>query len=264
MQRSGEGRVFTAEVQRRRKLDPEGASHGVNMADVMVAIQSLRVDVASLGERFDAGLEAVKKADAPEGEPIPGTPEAQEVIDRHQRELAEVRVLKIELNALAHSIETTKKEIALLRAESEDGDRLSTVANELDAVVDATEGATDTILDNVEKIAGLASQIQAQEQDSYLRHVADEIQELTVNVFEACNFQDLTGQRITKVVNTMKFIEQRVDRMMEIWGRDTFNELPVESEEEKQRGHDDEARLLNGPQDTGKGISQDEIDRLFD
>ncbi|HAQ00066.1 MAG TPA: hypothetical protein DCQ35_08595, partial [Rhodospirillum rubrum] len=76
---------------------------------------------------------------------------------------------------------------------------------------------------------------------------------------EACNFQDLTGQRITKVVNTMKFVEERVDKMMAIWGRESFRDL----EEDPPMIAAGDNRLLNGPQDVGKGISQDEIDRLF-
>ncbi|MCF8479821.1 MAG: protein phosphatase CheZ [Rhodospirillum sp.] len=259
---------FTAEIQRRRLSgSPEKAT--VDNAQLLAEIRALTVEVKALESRMDGLPVAVAEA-APVAVPfITATEraEAEELRVKKERDFGEIRLLKIELNALAHSIETTKKEISLLMAQSDEGDRLTTVTNELDAVVSATERATDSILDQVEVIGNLTSQIQAQEKDSFIRQLADEIQESTMGIFEACNFQDLTGQRITKVVNTMKYVEQRVDRMMEIWGRDTFNDLPIEPEAVAKRGGVDrgeENRLLNGPQDTEKGISQDEIDRLFD
>ena len=84
-----------------------------------------------------------------------------------------------------------------------------------------------------------------------------------VSIFEACNFQDLTGQRIGKVTATMKFIESHITVMMDIWGGiDAI------------RGHapaiagdrDGDALPLNGPKTTGDAghASQNDIDALFD
>ena len=92
--------------------------------------------------------------------------------------------------------------------------------------------------------------------------VATDIQDQVVQIFEACNFQDLTGQRITKVVNTLKFIEDRIVKMMEIWGGlDSFKDIEVERIAEATG----DAALLNGPKleaDAGHA-SQDDIDALF-
>src|SRR6267154_1076994 len=88
------------------------------------------------------------------------------------------------------------------------------------------------------------------------------IQERVVKVFEACNFQDITGQRISKVVGTWKFIEGHVEQMMNIWGgMDAFKEFLPEAPPERQG----DAALLNGPkleEDVGH-VSQDDIDALF-
>ncbi|RMF05696.1 MAG: hypothetical protein D6773_04985, partial [Alphaproteobacteria bacterium] len=89
------------------------------------------------------------------------------------------------------------------------------------------------------------------------------IQELVVQIFEACNFQDLTGQRITKVVRAFQFIEERVTRMMEIWGGiESFKEIEVVDPPKR----DGDAALLNGPAlETDEDVaSQDDIDALFD
>ena len=88
------------------------------------------------------------------------------------------------------------------------------------------------------------------------------MQERVIKIFEACNFQDLTGQRITKVVGTLKFIETHILRMMEIWGGlEAFK--GIEAETIAQRKGD--ARLLNGPRIAGESghASQDDIDAMF-
>src|SRR5438874_2486342 len=48
--------------------------------------------------------------------------------------------------------------------------------------------------------------------------LSSDIRDQVVRIFEACNFQDLSGQRIAKVLETLQFVEDRVARMMEIWG----------------------------------------------
>ncbi|MGC2856827.1 hypothetical protein ACM64Y_15250 [Novispirillum sp. DQ9] len=177
-----------------------------------------------------------------------------------QRQKEEVDLLKMELRALAHSIQDTKREIAALRTREEETDRLLAVTSELDAVVGATEGATEGILDAAEKIDTIAHNLRSHGDDKYIASLADDIIEHVLTIFENCNFQDITGQRITKVVNTLKFVEERVDRMIEIWGSDAFEGLRNSVAD----GEDEDRRLLNGPQLAKAGISQDEIDKLFD
>ena len=61
------------------------------------------------------------------------------------------------------------------------------------------------------------------------------MQERVIKIFEACNFQDLTGQRITKVVATLKFIETHIVRMMEIWGGlEAFKDIEAETIAERE------------------------------
>jgi chemotaxis protein CheZ len=182
------------------------------------------------------------------------------ILRQYERQREEVNLLKMELKALANSIQETKREIAQLRSGEEDSDRLNAVTSELDAVVGATERATDGILDAAEKIDTIAHTLKANSADAYSSHLAEEVTEHVMTIFEHSNFQDITGQRITKVVNTLKFVEERVDKMIEIWGREAFQDMLDEDEPSV----DEDNRLLNGPQQAGAGISQDEIDKLFD
>lgn len=78
-------------------------------------------------------------------------------------------------------------------------------------------------------------------------------------IFEACNFQDLTGQRITKVVGALKHIETKIGALMHALGEEIGAPPPAPADDE-----DPEKKLLNGPQMPGQGVSQDDIDRLFD
>jgi len=111
---------------------------------------------------------------------------------------AEVSMLKTELRALAVCIEQTKQEIAALRPKDSDEDRILAVTFELDAIVEATEGATQSILEAAEKIESLTSEIASHGDDAYVKRLAEDINESVITMFEACNFQDITGQRITK------------------------------------------------------------------
>ena len=193
---------------------------------------------------------------------ITPTDEAQRVLDTYQTQLAEMQKLKGELVIIHNAISRTKQEIATLHVTGFHGQQMSRMTHELDAVVDGTEQATQTILSMVEEIDQIASTLIDSAPNEAEREVGRNIQERVVRVFEACNFQDITGQRISKVVNTWKFIEGHVGQMMDIWGGlDAFKEFIPEAPPEPE-GDD---ALLNGPkleEDVGH-VSQDDIDALF-
>ena len=188
--------------------------------------------------------------------------DAQRLLESYQAQLAEMQKLKNELVIIHNAITRTKQEIATLHVSGFTGEQASRMTHELDAVVSGTEQATQTILSMVEEIDGIASSMIDGEKEQEDKALGQEIQDRVVKVFEACNFQDITGQRISKVVNTWKFIEGHIGQMMEIWGgidafKDFIPEAPAEPE-----GDD---ALLNGPKlenDVGHA-SQDDIDALF-
>ena len=156
----------------------------------------------------------------------------------------------------------SKQEIATLHVTGFHGQNVSRMTHELDAVVSGTEQATQTILEMVEDVDQFASTMIEQGKDDAEKTMGREIQDRVVKVFEACNFQDITGQRISKVVNTWKFIEKHVVEMMEIWGGvEAFKEF-IPEEPPKPEGDD---ALLNGPklEDDEGHASQDDIDALF-
>jgi chemotaxis protein CheZ len=187
---------------------------------------------------------------------------SQRVIDAFRREMSEAHKLKAELDAIHAAIERTKLEIATVHHSGFRGRQMIRVTGELDAVVQGTLDATDAILTAAETIDRDAQTLEASCKTKQDRQSAADIQEQVIKIFEACNFQDLTGQRITKVVSTLAFIEERIIRMMEIWGGiETFQDVAVEAHTSPMG----DAALINGPKlaaDLGHA-SQDDIDALF-
>ena len=88
----------------------------------------------------------------------------------------------------------------------------------------------------------------------------DQISAHSADVFEACSFQDITGQRITKVVNSVTYVEDRVNALINVRGKEEIERIEVQPEIEMT----EEEKLLRGPALDGEGITQDKIDKFFD
>lgn len=174
----------------------------------------------------------------------------------------EINRMRVEVAEIAHRIEGTKREIAQLRHPLASDDRLLAASEELGAIVDATESATSDIFTEVEQVEEIARELQSLIADDYQMQRVNQIADLCTRIYEACSFQDLTGQRITKVVRTLSFIEERVNAMMAIWGHKALEEMPLPEEQHRV----DEGVVLHGPSGAeGSGTaSQDDIDALFD
>jgi chemotaxis protein CheZ len=211
-------------------------------------------DALSRHDEIMAELRALRSIIAPHGP-------TEHLFDPHRSEMAEARKLKAELDAIYEAINRTKREIASLHVNSFEGSEMARVSDQLDAVVNGTQGATEQILTAAEFIDQAANSLAAAMKDEHDRALAHDVQEHVIKIFEACNFQDLTGQRISKVVAALKFIECHVVRMMEIWGGiESFQGLSPTA-----TGNAQEGQLINGPKLDGDlgHASQDEIDALF-
>ncbi len=176
---------------------------------------------------------------------------------RHEQAASAVRhveVLRRELQDMSASIVQARREIAAIRPQ-DGADRIATAANELDAIVMSTERASIEILGGAERIQVAADALRKEGAPEAL--VAT-IEMEVMSIFTACSFQDLTGQRTTKVVNALRYIEQRILALMGLWGVDGVRseELPAGPQDLRPDAH-----LLNGPCDDGVG--QDDVDRLL-
>lgn len=159
-----------------------------------------------------------------------------------------------ELEALATYIRQAKQEIAAIKPKDISATHIPTATDELDAVVGATEEATNKIMDVCDEISALAG--------SCAPDVQEKLIACTTRIFEACNFQDITGQRITKVVQTLKHIDGKIEALVKALGDELHH-----SEHHLHHIHPDssdpEQALLNGPQLPQNAMDQDTIDKLL-
>ncbi len=110
--------------------------------------------------------------------------------------------------------------------------------SELEAVVVATESAANSIMEAAEAIADWASGGQ-RDPAALLAKVND--------IFEACSFQDLTGQRLRRAIEHLQNVEAMLDRMVS----------PQAAAEEAAKP------VITSTGGSGPDIDQSEIDRLL-
>lgn len=172
----------------------------------------------------------------------------------------QINRIQLDLADMQDAISRTKQEIAQIKNEADDGDRFTEASNELDAIINQTEGATQNILNTTEKIQELAWTLREQGVDE---KVCDSIDEHSTDIYMACSFQDLTGQRTQKVVQVLRYLEARINEMMSIWG---VEDVDMEGERDTLNPEDTrpDAHLLNGPQLENKAFDQNDIDALMD
>ncbi len=170
--------------------------------------------------------------------------------------------LRSEILNLVHYVQRLREEIAAVARRQEGQTTFESMSDQLDAIVSSTGTATHTILESVEGIVEAVEELREHPEAGAVDKLCDRIDEKAVQAMEACSFQDIAGQRVSKIVRSLRFIEERVEAMAELWGREEIEalsqELPVEAEEMSG------AERLEGPQLPGAAISQDEIDKLFD
>jgi len=170
----------------------------------------------------------------------------------HDDELSNVAV---ELRELLDYISSAKAELVGMQPKSLSHRDIPDANVELDAVVKASEDAASTIMDVAEVISNVAEEIDDE--------LAAKLNDASTELFQASSFQDLTGQRISKVTKTLNHMEERLNALAEAIGDDFVaeSEEGIETDEEGVAVNDDD--LLHGPQLEGEGNSQAEIDAIL-
>ncbi|WP_300554457.1 protein phosphatase CheZ, partial [Maricaulis sp.] len=156
-----------------------------------------------------------------------------------------------EFHYIADYISRTRDEIAALRPNDIKSERIPSAGAELEAVVTDTEKATETIMSAAESVL-------CDEEADYDAYRA-KVEAKMMEIIENCSFQDLAGQRVSKVVNSLRHVESRVARFAEVMGVHDADTTVQETDEEKRARE----QLLNGPALNGPETSQDDIDAFF-
>lgn len=163
----------------------------------------------------------------------------------------------LDLMDMSAAIERTRQELAALASDQMPEGRITIAGNELDAVVESTEVATQSILTAAEKIQETAWVLREHGTDALS---CDELDAKATDIYLACSFQDLTGQRIAKVVQTLRYLDGRINAMLDTLG---ITPAPMDATSSPPVEHEDGRHLLNGPARPGEGLSQTNIDTML-
>ena len=160
--------------------------------------------------------------------------------------------LRFDLVEMANSIVRTKAEIATINPDADQHGKFGEATEELDSIVQATETATSEILAAAEQVQEIAWTLREQGLDPM---VCDTLDARATEIYTACSFQDLTGQRTSKVIEVMRYLEGRINAMIDIWGlRGTM------SAEAEVAAEASQADVLSGPARPGYGLDQSGVD----
>jgi chemotaxis protein CheZ len=171
------------------------------------------------------------------------------------RVIGELRALKAPhkntlvsvLEYLSDHIRLTRSEIGALKAGSGNTQVFSTTTDELEEIVTETARATNRIMDAAESVEKVAATLEPA--------AANALMDAVTSIYEASAFQDITGQRITKIVRALQSLEEKLASLTSAFG-------PLEEALPAARPEGD-AALLNGPQLEKTAASQTDIDALF-
>ena len=140
-----------------------------------------------------------------------------------------------------------RREVAALATNEAVKSHVSVATDELDAVVVHTAEATCKILDVCETLD--AAHLPGSE------HV---VAAATARIYEACSFQDVTGQRVAKVVQTLKAIEGKIAQILQVFGQAPSSNITSVCLDPPANP------LLNGPQHPNRAMDQGAVDALLD
>ncbi len=162
--------------------------------------------------------------------------------------------IRNELERMSREIANGKRELLdLMHGEDAKRKHLGQASQQLGAVVKHTEEATNIIMDSVDEIQEAVGKVDPD--------LESRVAAASARIYEACNFQDITGQRITKVLDALEHIEQKIARLAALFGGQEI--APGAGQGAPAAATEDESHLLNGPQLPGEAPSQQEIDKMF-
>src|SRR5215472_7319191 len=217
---------------------PTGADYDAIFAAVMETVRGrwFLTEYAKRNRNADTALilAAIERVASSLGDKRPAAPD-----DR----------LRADLTVMAKAIAQTRSEIAAIKPDGDAKGTLSEATEELDSIVHTTERATSDILAAAEQVQEIAWTLRERGADGA---TCDALDQRATDIYSACSFQDLTGQRIRKVVDVLRFLEDRIRAMIGIWGE----AMPEPDAPAAAAPHVGEDRTV-------PHLEQQEIDRLM-
>ena len=188
-----------------------------------------------------------------------------------------------ELGNLARFIVETQKDVSHVNLKGITKDDIPETSDQLEGILEATEEATDQILSATESILEMLDLVSKSLKNrgetclnikiidgKNMGNFLDEMRTETMKILSACNFQDLTGQRIQKIVSLIRKIESKIMDLI-VWYDQVEDKSPLDQPQEihqdnthgaNEDGHSEHS-LLKGPQRKAEAFDQDDIDTLL-
>jgi chemotaxis protein CheZ len=207
---------------------------------------------AEVAARVRESLANLKTKDLKDGQVMEVLSLAQQLTDTMQLFFGSLdNSIHQEFVYIADYIARTRTEISRLRPNDIKEQRIPTAGAELEAVVTDTERATETIMQEAETLLG--------EKPEDLAAYKAQVDDAMMRIIEACSFQDLSGQRVSKVVDSLRHVEKRVSRFAATMGVNDADadEDEVAEAERRKKLH------LNGPALGGPETGQDAVDEII-
>ena len=152
-------------------------------------------------------------------------------------------ILKQDLQSLSARIDAVLGEMGRVDVQGILQLHVPVATDQLDAIITHTERATNTILDECERLDLAAADMWFQL----------DVSAATARIYEACSFQDVTAQRVTKVIQVLQAIEAKSAEFLRVMGGS-----PAHGTDRP-----DTPVLLNGPQHPRVAMSQAAVDELI-
>lgn len=162
-------------------------------------------------------------------------------------------------------LDFTQADLIALRSALSAGAGLSRAADELAAIVNDTARAANVIIGASEEIDNLVLRLRASGGRDTGGDVADELAENAMAIFQACGFQDLTGQRIANIVDVLHEFERKLTALRDLWDGVVEKRASAAPLHERIAAIEP-VGLENGPRlpaDAGH-LTQSEIDAIFE
>jgi chemotaxis protein CheZ len=122
-------------------------------------------------------------------------------------------------------------------------ERIPEAIDELQEIIQHTERSANDIMERAESLI-------------------DQATDDAIGILEACAFQDIVSQRVSKVLELLQMMEGRLQGLIEQSGVEDNPAMMREDEAKIEERR--EELMLHGPQLDGEGVNQDEIDALLD
>jgi len=126
---------------------------------------------------------------------------------------------------------------------------------QLESIRNATEGAASLVMDAADQMGLIAEKADIE--------LSGLLMDVSINLYQATSFQDICGQRISKIETLLSGLEENLKLLADKIGDEEIKQSEDDVVFDEHGFAVNAEKLLNGPQLDGEGQSQDDIDALM-